>query len=422
MLRIVADANIPQVEDAVGALGTVRTLPGRDIDRSAALGADVLLVRSVTAVGAELVGGTPVRFVGTATAGTDHVDAGALAALGIAWAAAPGSNAASVVDWVLAALLATAADRGEALAVRPDGAPRRLGIVGVGQVGGRLARRARALGFAPALCDPPRARAAEAAGEAHAFRPLADVLAGSDVVTVHTPYVASGPDATHHLFGAEALARLPRGAWVVNAARGRIADGPALVAALDAGHVAEALLDVWPDEPAPRRALAERCRVATPHVAGYAADAKVRGTADVAAALRAWLRTGGAAFAADLPPAALADWDGWAAFDAPHPEVAAPPALPAPPNSPAAAAALDALARQAYDVRADTQRFRDGIPWDGPPEARAAAFTALRRDYPLRREWSRVSVRGEVSPELRGPVADGLGMRLDPGDAWTGGA
>ena len=413
MLRIVADANIPLVESAVGALGEVSTRPGRAIDRDAAREADVLLVRSVTPVDEALLGGTPVRFVGTATAGTDHVDGAALDRLGVAWAAAPGSNAASVVDWVLAALLATASERGEALAVHPGGAPRVLGIVGVGHVGGRLARRAAALGLELRLCDPPRARAAEAAGAAHAFVPLADVLGAADVISVHTPYTASGPDATHGLLGADALARLRPGAWVVNAARGRVADGPALLAALDAGHVAEALLDVWPEEPAPRAALAVRCRVATPHVAGYAADAKVRGTADVAAALRAWLRTGGAALARGLPAEALADWDAEAAFVAHRPGVVAPPPVPVPqPGSPGAAAYLDALARQGYSVRADTERFRAGIPWDAPAAARAAAFAELRRAYPLRREWSRLRVTGAVPPALAPLVTGGLGMAL----------
>ena len=410
VLRIIADENIPLLHAATAGLGDVRAMPGRAIDRAAAMQADVLLVRSVTPVGQALLGGTPVRFVGTATAGTDHVDVEALRALGVAWAAAPGSNAASVVDWVLAALLATAADRSEALAVRPDGTPRTLAVLGVGQVGRRLAARARALGLGVRLCDPPQARAAEAAGEPHGYLPLYDALDGADIVSLHTPYIADGPDATHHLVDAGALARLAPGAWVANAARGRCLDGDALLAALGTGHVAEALLDVWPHEPAPRYALAARCRIATPHVAGYAADAKVRGTEVVAGALRRWLAggspSGGADLAQDLDAAALAPWGADAAFDAPRPAVTMPPD-PATPT-----AALDALARQGYDVRADTARFRGGVPWDAADAARAAAFARLRKTYPLRREWGCLAVSGPVPPELRPAVTGGLGMTI----------
>ena len=130
-LRLLVDANIPDAETAFGPLGSVRTIPGHAITRDALAEVDALVVRSVTRVDAALVEGTPVRFVGTATAGVDHVDEDALAGLGIAFASAPGSNAASVVDYVLAALLAVAAHRGETLAGRT------LGIVGLGEVGGR---------------------------------------------------------------------------------------------------------------------------------------------------------------------------------------------------------------------------------------------------------------------------------------------
>ena len=382
MLRILADANIPHAQAAFGAYGPVRTQPGRDITRSALADVDVLLVRSVTAVGAALLDGTPVRFVGTATAGTDHVDTRALAARGVAFASAPGSNAASVADYVVAALLAVAADRGEALTEKT------IGIVGVGEVGGRLVPRARALGLRVLACDPPRA----AAGRSdHEYRALADVLRQSDVVTLHTPLTRADESEwpTLGLIDLAAVETMKPGAWLVNAARGRVVTAEA-AAALAASR--PVVLDVWPAEPEPDPALVDAAALATPHIAGYAADAKTRGTTMIAAALAAW-----------------AGGDAWAPPE-PAPLVLDAPERPA--QTPEERTRwLDALARQATDVRADDARFRAALAGTAG-EARAAAFAALRKTYPVRHEMTRYAVRGDVPPALRAAVTDGLGMAL----------
>ena len=384
-LRILADANVPHVGPAFAGLGTVRTLPGRDVTRAALADVDVLLVRSVTTVDAALVEGTPVRFVGTATAGTDHVDAPALDALGVAFASAPGSNAASVVDWVLAGLLAVAADRGEDLAGRT------LGVVGAGQVGGRLVPRARALGLRVLACDPPRA----AAG-APGLAPLDDVLDASDVVTLHTPLTtrAQSPWPTVGLVDAAAVRRMRPDAWLVNAARGPVVTADA---ALALAATRPALLDVWPGEPSPDPALVRAAAVATPHIAGYAWDGKVEGTRMLAAAVRRWLADRGHA---------AGPWDPADALASPEPLAVEAP------RAGTGAAWLDALARQATDVRADDARFRAALAAASGPEARAAAFARLRKAYPTRREMSRFRVEGPVPDALRRAVTDGLGMEV----------
>ncbi|HLT47717.1 MAG TPA: 4-phosphoerythronate dehydrogenase [Rubricoccaceae bacterium] len=394
-LRVLADANVPFADEAFGRYGPVRRLPGRAITRTDAAEADVLVVRSVTPVGAALLAGTPVRFVGTATAGTDHVDEGWLREAGIAFASAPGSNAESVVEYVLAALLALAAERGEGLRGRT------LGVVGAGQVGGRLIPRAEALGLRVLASDPPLAEAAGARGAAAAFVPLSQILAEADVVTLHTPLTRPlAPHPTFHLVGAAELAAMRPGAWLVNAARGAAVDGAALRGALEAGRLGAAVLDVWEGEPAPDVALARRADLATPHVAGYSFDAKVAGTRMVEAALRAWI----AAQGEPVPP----PWDAEAVLEAEPLVVVAPPAPEA--LTPAAEARwLDALARQAYDLRADDARFRAAVV-DAPPGERAAAFSRLRRDYPRRRAWARFTVQGFVPEALRAAVTGGLGM------------
>ena len=391
MLRLLVDANVPFASQAFAPFGDVRLRPGREIARSD-LDVDVLLVRSVTRVDRALLEGTPVRFVGTATAGTDHVDTEALASLGVAFASAPGSNATSVVEYVLASLLALVADRGEPLAGRT------LGVVGVGQVGRRLVPRARALGLDVVASDPPLAQSGGAPSVD--LVPFEDVLRRADILTLHTPLTAPGESQcpTRHLVDASALRALRRGAWLVNAARGGVVEPSALAAALDDGHLAAAVLDVWPGEPAPDPGLIERVAIGTPHIAGYSFDGKVEGTAMLARALRVW---------ADDPPGR---WDATGPLSPPDPLVVEAPGLGV--SSPAQQAAwLDALVRAAYDVRADDARFRAAL---GAAGDRAAAFTALRKDYPVRREWAGYAVRGDVPGSLRAAVEAGLGMTIAP--------
>lgn len=393
-LHIVADANIPAAQDAFGALGEVHTLPGREIYREAVRHADVVLVRSVTPVDAALVEGTAVRFVGSATAGTDHVDADALEALGVAFAHAPGSNATSVVEYVIAGLLATAADRGEGLEART------LGVVGAGQVGGRLVPRARALGLRVVVSDPPL----ETAGRTDLpFVALADLLRQSDVVSLHTSLTtaAESPWPTLGLLDAEALALLPADAWLVNAARGRVVDEAALRREA-ARRVC--VLDVWPDEPSPDPALVRAAVLGTPHIAGYSLDGKLAGTVMLAAALRTWV-----ARQSGVEPA---PWDAEAALAPASPLVVDAPRLPVTTEADRARW-LDALVRQAYDVRADDARFRAAMRSAPTEDTRADAFAHLRKAYPIRREWARYAVRGEVPPVLRAAVRDGLAMVLE---------
>ena len=385
-LRIVADANIPAAREAFGRFGSVRLLPGREITRAAAESADVLLVRSVTRVDEALVGGTPVRFVGTATAGTDHVDTDALARLGVAFASAPGSNATSVVEYVLAALLAVASDRGE------DIAGKTLGVVGVGAVGGRLVPRARALGMSVLVCDPPRV----AAGHLdHDYLPPDDVLAGSDIVTLHTPLTGlhESPWPTRGLISARNLASMKPSAWLVNAARGEVVDGPALLAE----RPRPLLFDCWPGEPAPDPRLVDRVTLGTPHIAGYSAEGKLAGTAMVAEALRDWASAEGLN-APWTAPAAVARF-----VDAPNRAQHAT-------NT----SWLADLQGATYSILDDDGRFRAAMAATGPdPSARAAAFAELRRTYPTRHENAAFVVRDHVPVDLRRAVTEGLGMRIE---------
>lgn len=203
-MRILADENIPVVDAFFADQGSIRRLPGRAIDRAALAEVDVLLVRSVTEVSRAALAGSPVRFVGTCTIGTDHLDLDYFAEAGIAWSSAPGCNARGVVDYVLGCLLAMAEVRGADLAERT------YGVVGAGQVGGRLVEVLRGLGWKVLVCDPPR-QAREPDGE---FVSLERLLAEADVISLHTPLNRDGEHPTRHLLDEPRLAALrPAPGW-----------------------------------------------------------------------------------------------------------------------------------------------------------------------------------------------------------------
>lgn len=359
-LKIVADANIPLLAEALGPLGEVVALPAERITAEAVRAADALLVRSVTKVGPALLGSSAVRFVATATIGFDHVDLAYLASRGIGFAYAPGSNARSVAEYVLAAVFTLAGAGGWRVADKV------LGIVGCGNVGGRLARMAEALGLRVLRNDPPLARRTRDPR----YVPL-EALAEADIVTFHVPLSRQGPDATHHMISERLLAGLKRGAAVINTSRGSVADPAALKKAADSGHAAALVLDVWEGEPNIDLDLLGRVRLATPHIAGYSYDGKVNGTRMV---LDALCRHFGI----------VRPWD-------------PAPLLPPPPvprvrlaAGAAAQAALAQAIRAAYDIEADDARLRAAA--DEPPEARGRFFTNLRKTYPVRREFPFVTV------------------------------
>lgn len=380
-LRIVADENIPYAREAFSPLGEVTLLPGRGIDRQRLAGAELLFVRSVTRVGRELLEGLPLRFVGSATAGTDHVDEAWLARAGIPFAAAPGSNAESVAQYIATAWLTLA--RRKSLTLRGMS----VGIVGVGNVGSRVERVARALGMRPRLSDPPLARQT---GDPK-YRPL-DELLDCDILTLHTPLTREGRDPTHHLAGADFFRRLKPGAIFCNAARGAVMDEAALHAALDAGGLGGLILDVWENEPDIDPRLLERCDLGTPHIAGYSFDGKVRGTWMIyEAACRALGRA--------------TEWDPQGVL--PAPDV---PELDLQAGQGEDEALLLEAAAAVYPLEEDDARLRALL--DLAPAERPAAFDRQRKQYPRRREFDQTLLRLPGERPALAETAAGLGFRV----------
>ena len=376
-MLIVADENIPLIEAFFASFGEIRRLPGRQITRADVHDADVLLVRSVTRVDRELLEGSAVRFVGTCTIGTDHLALDYFEQAGIQWSSAPGCNARGVVDYVLGSLLTLADIEGADLAQRT------YGVVGAGEVGGRLVRVLRDLGWNVRVCDPLR-QAAEGAG----YVSLEQIIEQCDVISLHTPLSKNGEFATWHLLDEARLNRLKPGTWLINASRGPVVDNAALRKVLNAREDLQAVLDVWEGEPQVDVELADLCVLATPHIAGYSLDGKQRGTAQIYEALCDFLGQAPQVQLADLLPAP------WLA----RVELSA--------NSDQAWA-LAMLCRGVYDPRRDDADFRRTLTGSG--DQQKLAFDALRKLYPVRREIEGLTVHIEGHNPALTTMAAALG-------------
>lgn len=354
-MKILVDENMPYAVELFSRLGNVQAVPGRPIPQDALNDADALMVRSVTKVNEALLAGKPVKFVGTATAGTDHVDDAWLQQQGIGFSAAPGCNAIAVVEYVFSSLLILAQRDGFQLRDKT------VGIVGVGNVGSRLNARLRALGIRTLLCDPPLADR----GDEETFSSLDQLVAEADILTFHTPLNMSGPYSTHHLVDADLLARLPADRILINACRGEVVDNAALLDALNGPKKLTAVLDVWEPEPDLSLALLDKVAIGTAHIAGYSLEGKARGTTQV--------------------------FEAFSQFIGQPQKVPLEELLPAP-EFPVVSfsgelneARLLRLIHLVYDVRRDDAPLRRVA-------GKAGEFDKLRKFYEERREWSSLKV------------------------------
>lgn len=368
MIRIVADNKIPFMKGVLEPFADVVYLPGAQISREAALNADALIIRTRTKCDAALLEGTPVKFIATATIGYDHIDTDWCGYNSVFWTSAPGCNSSSVQQYVAAALLE--------LAAKSDGelAGRKIGIVGVGNVGSKIRRAAEILGMKVLLNDPPRARK-EGSGE---FTDLESLLRESDIVTLHVPLSREGEDATWHLFGDRCFSLVKEGAWFINTSRGEVVDTASLKKALSEGRISEAVIDVWENEPYPDPELLASAFIATPHIAGYSTDGKANGTSMAVNSLCKFF---------GLP---LKNW---------YPqEIPGPlsPELILEGQGRSGEEIIREAVLHTYDIWSDDRNLRSN----------PGSFEKLRGDYPLRREFpaytlNMVRCRDEVTTALR---------------------
>ncbi len=280
-LKWVIDDVIPHTAALQALMGDVTVLPGRDITPATISDADILLVRSITPVNESLLAGSSVQFVGTATAGVDHFDIEAIERLGVVWSAAPGSNALSVVEYVLGAL----ATSGWLERVR-SGCP--VGLVGLGQVGERLARRLVHLGCQVLAYDPLRA-----GWPSDIHRVELDEILRQPVISLHANLHDQIAHASRGLLNADragqmiaALSEREDGGLFINAGRGDLMTIEALSRLVDSQWTV--VLDTWPGEPSLSAELLSLCDWVSPHIAGHSIKARENGSDLLAEAVARW--------------------------------------------------------------------------------------------------------------------------------------
>lgn len=367
-MNIVCAASVRSGAEAFSTLGRVTVLPEEDICREHLINADALITRSKAQINESLLRDTSVRFVGCAVAGQDHIDTQYLDQTGIVWSTAPGCNANSVAEYVIAAILIQA----ERLHLNLDRCT--LAIVGVGHIGTRVAVLAETLGMTLLLNDPPR-QAVEK-GDGLEFLDLEDILPMADFITLHVPYTRTGPCPTHQLIDGRFLELCSPGSVLINMARGEIMDSDAILLALRHGVLQKVVLDVWENEPSIRLDLLQSVDIATPHVAGYSQQGRLNGTCHVYEECCRFF---------DLAPT----WDPEPESDTTH-----LPEHQIDATGRTSQEVLTELVKLTNPILDDDERLRAGA--SANPGIMAAHFRACRRNYPDRHEFSRhrISLKG----------------------------
>lgn len=355
-MKVVCDSAIPFLKGALEPYCQVVYASGSEISREMVMDADALIVRTRTRCNAALLGGTKVRFIATATIGYDHIDTQWCESNGIKWTNAPGCNSWSVQQYIGSLLVTMSRTLGFSFKEKT------IGVVGVGNVGSKVARLAALLGFRVLLCDPPRARR-EGSGQ---FVSLDEIISRSDIITLHVPLIRDGEDATFHLFDNARLASMNQQQILVNSSRGEVVDGTALKNALAQKKILAASLDVWENEPQIDPELLSLLFTGTPHIAGYSVDGKATGTTMSIQALGKFF---------DLP---CREWEVTEVPQSIQPSEFSIDTAGKTPQEVLADAIL-----HTYDIRTDDAALRADV----------ASFEKQRSHYPVRHEFPAFCVR-----------------------------
>lgn len=369
-MKIIADAHIPFLKGIAEQYGETVYLEGKNFSREKIKDADALIVRTIVKLNREILSETNVKLICSATIGYDHIDTHYCETHGIRWSNAPGCNSGSVQQYVSSALIQLSREKNFSLKGKT------IGIVGVGNVGKKVARIAHLLGMKVLLNDPPRQRT-EKSSE---FTDLETIKREADIITFHTPLTKAGEEKTYHLADERFFDSLGRKPVIINAARGGIVDTGAIKRAIRAEKISGTIIDCWETEPDIDLDYLNLADIATPHIAGYSADGKANAT-------RASLKT-------------LTDFFGL------NKEAIEEIIVPSPKNSeinlesyPEADRLYEALLHT-YSTKEDSQLLKQK-PQD---------FTFFREHYPLRRENPAYLIANYSSEE--GEVFAKWGFRL----------
>ena len=355
-MKVICDEHIPFLKGALEPYCDVIYAPGKDIDKEMVRDADALIVRTRTRCDESLLQGSKVRSIATATIVYDHIDTKWCDANGIVWTNAPGCNSSSVQQYLGSLLVCMARDFNFTYRDKT------IGIVGVGNVGSKVARLAALLGFRVLLCDPPRSKREGAGG----FVSLDEIISQSDIITLHVPLIHDGDDPTYHLIDSTRLKSFNKNQILINTSRGEVVDGDALKTVLKEQGIRAAALDVWENEPQIDSELLQLLYSGTPHIAGYSLDGKAMGTMMCIQALGQFF---------DLP---CRDWE---ADEIPMP-------------TQPAEFTIDVSDKRPQEVLADAILYTYNVLNDDANlRADIASFEKQRSCYPVRREFPAFTVK-----------------------------
>jgi erythronate-4-phosphate dehydrogenase len=360
-MKVIIDDKIPYIKGALEPFADVVYLPGNRTTPGVVRDADALITRTRTICNEQLLSGSTVRFIATATIGYDHIDTEYCRKAGIAWTNAPGCNAGSVAQYIASALFTWAMRKKVKLSDKT------IGIVGVGHVGSKVARLCEILGMKVLLNDPPRERNEGSA----CFTSLEHILRDADIITLHVPLNMEGEDATFHLAGETFFHSLQRNPLVINSCRGEVADTKSVINAIKSNTLSGYIADCWENEPEIDKRLLEIVDLGTPHIAGYSRDGKANGTMMSVRAVSRFFNLG---------------IDNWT-----------PSGIEPPENQvieiSGTAGDEEAILAQAilgtYRIEADDRALRTS----------PALFEKLRGDYPVRREFSSFTLKNKNVPD-----------------------
>ena len=381
-MKIVVDEKIPFLKGALESKAEVVYLPPQSIDRACVADADALIIRTRTKCDDALLSGSKVKFIATATIGYDHIDTEYCRSAGITWVNAPGCNAGSVTQYIMAAILNVCRR------FSMDPSQKTIGVVGVGNVGAKVAGMASILGMKVLLSDPPRARAEGNRG----FTPIDELLSISDIVTFHVPLTHTGLDATMSMINHELLGMMKPNGILFNTSRGEVACTSDLKKAIKTGRILGAVIDVWEGEPDIDRELLDLVLIGTPHIAGYSVDGKAKATVMAVQAASEFFHLG------------IEDWVS---------ECLPPPRRPFLEINGGGKRPLDILSESVeatYDIMVDDAALR----------ANPGGFEMLRGAYPPRREFYAHTVKVTECPNKAVNLLAEFGFKIKSGHTVQG--
>lgn len=373
-MKIIIDNKIPYIKGVLEPFAEVIYLPGDKTTPEIVKDADALITRTRTNCNAQLLTGSTVKFIATATIGYDHIDTSFCEQNGISWTNAPGCNSKSVEQYIASALMVLAERKNFSLREKT------IGIIGVGNVGAKVARLCEIFGMRVLLNDPPRARTEGNKG----FVELNSLLEEADIITLHVPLNMDGIDKTFHLADDLFISATKKNPIIINSCRGEVTDSNSLKNGLSSGKISGAVIDCWENEPELDRELLNLIDLGTPHIAGYSRDGKVNGTNMSIRALSRFFKLG---------------INNWKCSDVEPPKT---PDIFIDGTGKSTQQILAEAILATYDIRKDDQSLRQSVE----------TFEKQRGDYPVRREFPAFRIFCKINNIKTIHKLNQLGFRL----------